>query len=354
MDLNSFVENIRNRRQERLDFSAPMSDLNLDYDMAEGSYVLGANVPNHDNIRLNLNHNAKRQVCDKLGIPAKYFDYLEKAGYRDLALHNINELFQHGEGSNMVRSRNGNMTAFLSNRFGIYDNDFVAESVIKALSDDINSENVKVIDASETDKKLYMKVTKPSIKSEIAKGDVVEAGLIISNSETGHGAINVNPFINRLICLNGMTTNEARFKKVHLTHAHNDGIINIYSDETRLLDLKLTRSKLIDCVKESLTQKVFDSHVAKITDASKEIIKPTEAIEVITDKFQLSEEESKSIYDALVVRDTVDTGEPSKWSLINAVTNTAKGIKDIDRRQELEAYSGKILVFPMPKKARAL
>ena len=48
-----------------------------------------------------------------------------------------------------------------------------------------------------------------------------------------------------------MTTNEARFKQVHLTHAHNDGVINIYSDETRLLDLKLTRSKLIDCVKES-------------------------------------------------------------------------------------------------------
>jgi len=354
MDLNSFVDNIKNRRQERLDFSAPMSDLNLEYDMDEGSYVLGANVPNHGNTKLNLNHNAKRQVCDKLGIPAKYFDYLEKAGYRDLALHNINELFQHGEGSNMVRSRNGNMTAFLSNRFGIYDNDFVAESVIKALSDDINSENVKVIDASETDKKLYMKVTKPSIKSEIAKGDIVEAGLIISNSETGHGAINVNPFINRLICTNGMTTNEARYKQVHLTSAHADGVINIYSDETRLLDLKLTRSKLIDCVKNSLTQKVFDSHVAKITDASEEIIKPTEAIEVITDKFQLSEEESKSIYDALVVRDAVDVGEPSKWSLINAVTNTAKGIKDIDRRQELEAYGGKILAFVMPKQARIL
>ncbi len=109
-----------------------------------------------------------------------------------------------------------------------------------------------------------------------------------------------------------------------------------------------------DVVNGSLKQSVFQQSVDKITDASKEIIKPTEAIEVITDKFQLSEEESKSIYDALVVRDAVDTGDPSKWSLINAVTHTAKGIEDIDRRQELEAYSGKILVFPIPKKARAL
>ena len=354
MNLNAFLDTMKERSNRRLDFRAPVNALNLEYNDAQGSYVLGAKI-NDDQKQFNLNHNAKRQVCDKLGIPAKYFDYLEKSGHHNLAMDNINYLFNHGDGVNTVRSVDGTMTAFLSDRFDIVDNDFVAGAVIEAIGDDYSKENLNIIDASETDKKLYMKITKPSVNAEITKGDVVEAGVIISNSETGHGAINVNPFINRLICLNGMTVNDARFKAIHLAGAKEEGVINHYlTDETKKKKMEYLHAQIGDVVNGSLKQSVFQQSVDKITDASKEIIKPTEAIEVITDKFQLSQDESKSIFDSLARRDPVDAGEPSRWSLINAVTNTAKGIKDIDRRQELEAYSGKILVFPMPKKARAL
>ena len=334
MNLNAFLDTMKERSNRRLDFRAPVNALNLEYNDAQGSYVLGAKI-NDDQKQFNLNHNAKRQVCDKLGIPAKYFDYLEKSGHHNLAMDNINYLFNHGDGVNTVRSVDGTMTAFLSDRFDIVDNDFVAGAVIEAIGDDYSKENLNIIDASETDKKLYMKITKPSVNAEITKGDVVEAGVIISNSETGHGAINVNPFINRLICLNGMTVNDARFKAIHLAGAKEEGVINHYlTDETKKKKMEYLHAQIGDVVNGSLKQSVFQQSVDKITEASKEIIKPTEAIEIITDKFQLSQDESKSIFDSLARRDPVDAGEPSRWSLINAVTHTAKSIEDKDRKAD--------------------
>jgi len=354
VNLTAFLNDINERKNNRLDFVAPVNTLNLDYDDAQRSYVLGAKI-NGDPKQFNLNHSSKRQVCDKLGIPAKYFDYLEKSGHHNLAMDNINYLFNHGDENNTVRSVNGTVTAFLSDRFDIVDNDFIAGAVSDAIADDYSNENLNVIDASETDKKLYMKITKPSVNAEIAKGDIVEAGVIISNSETGHGAINVNPFINRLVCLNGMTINDARFKAIHLAGAKEEGVINHYlTDETKKKKMEYLHAQIGDVVNGSLKQSVFQESVDKITEASKEIIKPTEAIEIITDKFQLSQNESKSIFDKLASRDAVDAGDPSRWSLINAVTNTARDIEDIDRRQELEAIGGKILAFVMPKQARAL
>ncbi len=345
VNLTAFLNDINERKSNRLDFVAPANTLNLDYDNAQGSYILGAKIKD-DQKQFNINHSSKRQVCDKLNIPAKYFDYLDKNGHHNLAMDNINYLFKHGDDNHTVRSVNGTVTAFLSDRFDIIDNNFIANAVAEAIVDDYSNEKLNVIDASETDKKLYMKITKPSVKAEIAKGDIVEAGVIISNSETGHGAINVNPFINRLICLNGMTVNDARFKAVHLAGAKEEGVINHYlTDETKKKKMEWLHAQIGD---------VFDSHVAKITDATEEIIKPTEAIEIITDKFQLSKDESKSIFDKLASRDAVDSGDPSRWSLINAVTNTARDLEDIDRKQELEAIGGKILAFVMPKQARAL
>ena len=45
---------------------------------------------------------------------------------------------------------------------------------------------------------MYIKASLPSLQREVNKGDVVESGVIISNSEVGYGAVNVSPFIKKL------------------------------------------------------------------------------------------------------------------------------------------------------------
>ena len=47
-------------------------------------------------------------------------------------------------------------------------------------------------------------------KGEPGTGDIVQAGVVISNSETGLGAVCIQPLIYRLVCSNGMVVNDAK------------------------------------------------------------------------------------------------------------------------------------------------
>ena len=116
MNLDSFLNSMKERNSKRLDLIAPTNLLTLDYSTDQDSYVLGANM-NNDSKEFKVNHNTKRQICDKMGLPAKYWDYLEKQGYEDLAINNINYLFKNGSENNTVRSVDGVATAFLSDRY---------------------------------------------------------------------------------------------------------------------------------------------------------------------------------------------------------------------------------------------
>ena len=80
MNLDSFLNSMKERNSKRLDLIAPTNLLTLDYSTYQGSYVLGANM-NNDSKEFKVNHNTIRQICDKMGLPAKYWDYLEKQGY---------------------------------------------------------------------------------------------------------------------------------------------------------------------------------------------------------------------------------------------------------------------------------
>ena len=49
-----------------------------------------------------------------------------------------------------------------------------------------------------------MKVVNKKLKAEVAVGDAVQAGFVISNSEVGLGSVKIEPLIYRLVCKNGL------------------------------------------------------------------------------------------------------------------------------------------------------
>jgi hypothetical protein len=51
-----------------------------------------------------------------------------------------------------------------------------------------------------TEDYMYLKVVNPRLQDEVRPGDVVQAGVSISNSETGRGAVSVCPLVYRLVC----------------------------------------------------------------------------------------------------------------------------------------------------------
>jgi hypothetical protein len=79
----------------------------------------------------------------------------------------------------------GTARAFLSDRYQPFDNDLVASAALETLQDVAPGMVVQSADLTPT--KLYIKASFPAIQREVKKGDVVESGVLISNSEVGAG-----------------------------------------------------------------------------------------------------------------------------------------------------------------------
>ena len=50
----------------------------------------------------------------------------------------------------------------------------------------------------------------------MAVGDVVQMGLVITNSEIGHGSLRIDPLLYFLTCKNGAQLLDSRVKKYHV------------------------------------------------------------------------------------------------------------------------------------------
>ena len=155
---------------------------------------------------------AHRQMSAYLNIPWKYYDRMCQENIGLLA-QNVNTWLQKGPEHRMIRTIDGRARAFLSNRYRRIDNIDIAQitlPILEAMPDAIfESCNL-------SDDYMYIKVVNPRLTDEVVPGDIVQAGVVISNSETGQGAVCIQPLIYRLVCSNGMTVNEARARRNHI------------------------------------------------------------------------------------------------------------------------------------------
>jgi hypothetical protein len=124
---------------------------------------------------------ARRQLAEKLKIPFAYFERMrtEQPGLLD---RNVNTWLQTDSERRMIRTLDGQVRAVLSDRYRRLDNFDLAENVLPILQrlDGARFESVEL-----TETKMYLKVVTPRVEFEIAPGDVVQAGIVITNSEVG-------------------------------------------------------------------------------------------------------------------------------------------------------------------------
>ena len=157
-----------------------------------------------DILNFDMNDLFHRQVGASLGIPAKYYDMMREK-YPSLLAQNVNGWFEREPSKHTVRTLDGTARAFLSDRYRRIDNYDIAKATLPVISE---MPGVRVESCEITGNRLYLKVVNSRLAAEITKGDVVQAGIIISNSEVGLGSVSVMPLVYRLVCLNGMIINE--------------------------------------------------------------------------------------------------------------------------------------------------
>ena len=96
------------------------------------------------------------------------------------------------------------------------------------------NDQYEVMSCEVTENRLYLKVVNHRLEMEVRNGDIVQAGVMISNSEVGLGAVSIQPLVYRLVCTNGMVVNDMGERRHHVgrqAKAVEDSFA-LYSDET--------------------------------------------------------------------------------------------------------------------------
>lgn len=333
--LVELAQEITRQRDSRTDYVADTSALS----MTQTEESLALEIVNGETSRYGITDHAHRQIGTRLGIPADYYNHMRRKA-PELLLDNVNHWFHNSPERRMVRTLDGNVRAVLSDRYRRIDNFDVLETALPVLND---SGELQVASCEVTDTKFYLKVIFPRIEAEVKKGDPVQFGVMISNSEIGVGSLLVQPFVNRLVCTNGMVSAEMSKRRNHVGRVlelEEDEHVQIYGEDTIRADDAAFLLKIRDSVRYFLNQSSIDTQIERLRiSAGMEVSGgATKNVEVLAQKTRLLKEEQTSVLEHLL-----RGGDLSAYGYANAVTRTAQDTEDYDRATELEVIGGQII-----------
>jgi len=248
-------------------------------------------------------------------------------------------------------SSTGMLRAVVTNRFKRFDHPDLLEAVLPVLME--SDADWKVVNAAITDKRLYVRFRSQNITGVgAAVGDAMAQGIVISNSETGHGSISIAQLVWTLICLNGMETAN-KSKSTHLTSALAENIVHLLTDESKRLDNAALKSKLVDITAAYASREMFEEVLEQMRDAAYDHVKngvaaAQPAVEALGAVMKLTQGETSSVFAGLMETLQQDgyVGQPlSRATLVNAVTAAAKTAKP-DDVSEWQRRGGKLLELP--------
>lgn len=239
----------------------------------------------------------------------------------------------------MVRTLDGTARAFLSERYRPLDNYDLLQTALPIISE----QGCEIVSCEVTDQKMYLKLLFPRLYADVKKGDTVQAGLVLSNSEIGAGSLKCEILLYRLICLNGMIGQHS-MKKYHAGKrgsTEGDAISEILSDHTKELGDKAFWAEVRDVIKASFDQTHFNNEMIKLREATGEKLDPKnipQIIEAVKSSFSLNDQQGEDIMGHLL-----SGGDFTKYGLANAVTRTATDQDNYDDATNLERLGGHVI-----------
>lgn len=305
---------------------------------------------------LDIGNTAHEQIGANVGIPKKYYDRMitEAPG---LLVSNVNYWMAQQPSKQLVRTLDGKARAYLSDSYRPMDNLELAEAILPVLS----KMGVEIMSAEITEKRLYIKAVDQSVVREIPEGHHMGDGthtivrmaklspvITLSNSEIGHGGMNILAGTFNGFCTNLATFGERSMKKRHVGSKFGDfvegDVYAMLSDNTRRLSDAALWAQVRDVVQAAFEEAKFEALVNKIIGTQENTISGEipKVVEVTAQRFGFNDGERKSVLDHLI-----RGGDFSQYGLHNAVTRTAEDLPDYDRATEFERFGGQIIELPV-------
>lgn len=298
-----------------------------------------------EQLSVSLNNWSSGQLAGYADVPKAYYDRLAAQNPTLLAA-NVNHglRLQNGD-KRMLRLFDGTLRGMMSSKYRRLDGADLLDATLPHLLDS----GMQVVSSELTDRRLYLRATTDRLQTEVAKGDVVQAGIMISNSDVGAGSLRVEPFIVRLVCLNGMVMQHA-LKKAHLGRslAVGDETMELLSDATIRLGEKAFWAEVQDVVKACLSPEMFAREVDRMKAATEVKITNFDLQEVVEltcrriGMANVGEVTKASIVEALASGN--QGAGLTQWGLANSFTAAAAADHlDFDMSVELERAGSSIL-----------
>lgn len=283
---------------------------------------------------------AFKALCRRLHIP----DPFAKQINWDLLKHNITELSAMSDKQIQVftRKTDGAVVNVAHDMFIPLKHELFLNHIEK------NSPNIKR--ALLSDNLLELDITQPRFGDmdyrdlEIEQGDIIESGITLNNSTTGHLLTNAKLFLLRLVCTNGMTMPSSEgFVKLRNKFGRNieSGLDNFL---LKLSEMTVDTNKLEAQLKD-LKRPLNVLEYAKYYKGIQGIIKDEDYVD--TSIFKMDRDQ-RLIYMAQDraykkgVLTKLENTNLNGYSVLNNLTDRAKSF-DQDTRLKLEAYSGQMI-----------
>ena len=331
--LTELATELERQKTEKRDFRAPT-----------GALSMTSNGVSHIELgeigKFEVQSTAHEQIAQRLEIPKKYYDRM-RTDAPQLLDSNVNHWFKTNNEKRLIRTLDGKARAFLSDKYRPLDNFDLAENALPILM----KSGCEIASCEITDSHMYIKAITPKLTFDVGVNDIVQAGIVLSNSEIGKGRLSIEPLLYRLVCLNGAIVNDAAIRKNHVGRGDNtlDEIQEFYRDATRMQDDKAFWMKVRDSIEYAFSSIGFEKYAKQFQNASNDKIEsdPFKVIEVFQEKYTLSETEGKGILSELI-----KSNDLNRFGLINAVTAYAQTVDSYQRSTELERLGGEIIELP--------
>ena len=336
-NLRELLEEVTRQAEGKRDYLAPSRKLSVSthYD---GSFLENATPTGEP---LPIRDTAHGQIAERVGIPKAYYDRMRENAPA-LFDENVNHWLSASEDRRLIRSLDGHARAFLFDRYRMLDNDNLATVALPVLM----QHGFELVSAEITERKFYLKATTPRIQAEVKPGDVVQAGLVISNSEIGHGTLKIEPLLYFLVCTNGLVIPDASLRRQHVGRHLSDFDIGerYFRQETIQTDDAAFWMKVRDVIVGMLEESTFHRDIGRAREAAAQRIEadPFAVVEVTAKRYRLAETEKRSVLMHFLAGHNGQS-ELTRYGLIQAVTRASQDVGDYDRATELEQLGGQIL-----------
>ena len=350
-DLQSLAAEIMRQAESKKDYIASTAVMKVE---PQDNGDIGLRVGDKGVFPINdLAHN---QIAGHVNIPRAYYDKMRKEEPGLLAT-NVDRWFQKYPAPRLVRTLDEKNCAFLSDKFGRFDNVDFAGAAMPILRD----RKLEVMSCEITEKRLYIKAVDTRLFRDVPIGHKMGDGshrifetfapaIILSNSEVGYGRLVIETGVYTSACTNLALFAKGGMKRTHVGARHVlaenmdvQDLDEVLTEQTKSKTLEALWLQARDVIASAFSEEIVTKRVKAMAATSENMItgKVADVVEVVKDKFTLNETEGE-----LFLKHLIAGGNLSQYGVSAALTRTAQDVDSYDRSTELEYKGGAVLELP--------